>query len=776
MMFRLGARLVWRTGRESLARLVLITCAVAIGVALMLVVLAEFHGFQTANGKRCWECTSGTSLTGGALKPARNAELWNYGEDYFEGQPIKRLEVAALGPDAPVVPGIARVPAAGRYFASPALVRLLRSVPRDELGARFPGSFAGLVGPAALSGPDDLVIIIGRPAAELARLPATQRVDAIANATRVNTGAILYEYGFGMVAVSLLFPLLTLIGTATRLAAARREERFAAFRLVGATPRQVSVVASVEAFAGAAAGAVAGIAIFQPVQPFVARVAVTGSRYFPATVTPTTAEYVAILLGVPIAAIGAAMWSLQRVRISPLGASRKTTPAPPRAARLVPLVLGLAVFIAAPFVLAPQQQTAPTGQQYASLNTLLLPVLLAAELLTMIGLFMSGSWLTMQAARLVARSANGASGLLAARRLADNPKAAFRSVGGLVLAAFVGTAIAGIVPAINSGMQQSNGGKLDSILRVSFLDVSPNARPGASQAGLSPQLGAQMLARVRSYHGTAALPVYLSGATQTGNPPGPAGGACEGASDCAQTSGIVSCRDTRSFRFIVHCPPGATAAQVQFGLLLATNNLLTASLPLDSSAIAGTAASLAGSHVGEVLIRTSNPATLEKIRTLITAYTAAAGSSSVPETFGEVARARTALYTEIQTVVLAVVAVTLVVAACSLAVAAGGGLMERKRPFTLLRVTGVQLRVLYRVVLLESVLPLTLSALIAAAAGFGAAAAVVKTLGRSVGAAALPGHAYLLTLGCALVASIAVLLATLPLLKRITVPDEARFE
>jgi predicted lysophospholipase L1 biosynthesis ABC-type transport system permease subunit len=134
------------------------------------------------------------------------------------------------------------------------------------------------------------------------------------------------------------------------------------------------------------------------------------------------------------------------------------------------------------------------------------------------------------------------------------------------------------------------------------------------------------------------------------------------------------------------------------------------------------------------------------------------------------------LYTEIQTVVLAVVAVTLVVAACSLAVAAGGGLMERKRPFTLLRVTGVQLRVLYRVVLLESVLPLTLSALIAAAAGFGAAAAVVKTLGRSVGAAALPGHAYLLTLGCALVASIAVLLATLPLLKRITVPDEARFE
>jgi hypothetical protein len=776
-MFRFGVRLVLRTGRESMARLVLITCAVAIGVALLLVVLADFSGFQTANDKRCWECTSGTSLTAGALKPARNAELWNYSEDYFEGQPIKRLEVAALGSDSPVVPGIARLPGAGSYFASPALARLLKSVPRDELGARFPGTLAGLVGPAALSGPGDLVIIIGRPAAELARMPATLRVDAIATTTRVNTGAILYEYGFAMVAGGLLFPLLTLIGTATRLAAARREERFAAFRLVGATPRQVGVVASVEAFAGAAVGAVVGIAIFQPLQPFVARVAVTGSRYFPSTVTPTTAEYVAVLLGVPIAAVGAAVWSLQRVRISPLGASRKATPSPPSAARLVPLVLGVALFIAAPFVLAPQQKTAPTGQQYASLNPGLLPVLLAAELLTMVGLFMSGPWLTMQAARLVAKSANGASGLLAARRLADNPRAAFRSVGGLVLAAFVGTAIAGIVPAINSGMQLSNGGKLDNILRVSFLDISPNAPPDSAQAGgLSPQLGAQMLTRVRSYHGTAALPVYLSGTTQTGNPPGPAGGACEGATDCAQTAGIVSCPDTRSFRFIVHCPPGATAAQVQFGLLLATNNLLTASLPLDSSPISGAAASLDSLHVGEVLVRTNNPATLEKIRTLISAYTAAAGSSSSPETFGEVARARTALYTEIQTVVLAVVAVTLLVAACSLAVAAGGGLMERKRPFTLLRVTGVQLRVLYRVVLLESVLPLTLSALMAAAAGFGAAASVIRTLGSSVGAVALPGHSYLLTLGCALAASIAVLLATLPLLKRITVPDEVRFE
>lgn len=62
-------------------------------------------------------------------------------------------------------------------------------------------TLAGLVGPAALSGPDDLVIIIGRPGAELARMPATQQVDAIANTPRVDSSATLYQYGFGMVAV-----------------------------------------------------------------------------------------------------------------------------------------------------------------------------------------------------------------------------------------------------------------------------------------------------------------------------------------------------------------------------------------------------------------------------------------------------------------------------------------------------------------------------------------------------------------------------------------------
>jgi len=373
----------------------------------------------------------------------------------------------------------------------------------------------------------------------------------------------------------------------------------------------------------------------------------------------------------------------------------------------------------------------------------------------------------MQAARFVARTAKGPAGLLAARRLADSPKTAFRSVGGLVLALFVGTAIAGVVPAVNSGMVLTNGGKLNDVLRVSFK--SPSLADGGD--GLAQQPSAQLLRKVRSYPGTTALPVYLYG---------PQDGflTCEGNYDCAPSVGIISCRDAgSSFRFMVRCPPGAPAVQVRFGLLLVTKNLLSASLPLATTPVPdGAEASLRSLHMGELLVVTNKPATLEKIRTLTSAYTAVAGSSSVPQTFGEVAHTRAALLSEIETITLAVVAVTLVVAGCGLAVAVGGGLMDRRRPFTLLRVTGVQVRVLHRVVLLESVLPLVLTAVVAAAAGLGTAASILRTLGPREGWVTLPGHIYFLTLGCALAASLAVLLATLPLLSRITVPDEVRFE
>ena len=109
-MLLLGLRLTLRSGREALVRLLITAAAVAVGVALLLGVLAELHAFQANASQACWSCTTGAPVP--STLPA-HGELWNDSVDFYQGQTITRLDVAPLGADAPVPPGITRLPAPG---------------------------------------------------------------------------------------------------------------------------------------------------------------------------------------------------------------------------------------------------------------------------------------------------------------------------------------------------------------------------------------------------------------------------------------------------------------------------------------------------------------------------------------------------------------------------------------------------------------------------------------------------------------------------------------
>src|SRR5581483_3848222 len=102
-----------------------------------------------------WESTSGISLES-VLQPMSHAMLWHYSENIYKGQFIEQLDLAALGPNAPLLPGISKLPEPGQFYASPALSKLLKTVPKDELGDRFPGQQVGTIGQSALSFPNEL--------------------------------------------------------------------------------------------------------------------------------------------------------------------------------------------------------------------------------------------------------------------------------------------------------------------------------------------------------------------------------------------------------------------------------------------------------------------------------------------------------------------------------------------------------------------------------------------------------------------------------------------
>lgn len=117
---------------------------------------------------------------------------------------------------------------------------------------------------------------------------------------------------------------------------------------------------------------------------------------------------------------------------------------------------------------------------------------------------------------------------------------------------------------------------------------------------------------------------------------------------------------------------------------------------------------------------------------------------------------------------------SLPIAACSLAVSVAAGLTDRKRPFSLLRLTGTPLGVLRRVVALEAAVPLILVSLLSAGTGLVAADLFLHAqLSESLRP---PGGGYYATVTIAIVAALAIIAATLPLLERITGPEVARNE
>ena len=186
-----------------------------------------------------------------------------------------------------------------------------------------------------------------------------------------------------MVTLALLFPVLIFIATATRLAAARREQRFAAMRLVGATPRQISVVAAAEGCIAAAVGVVGGIGLFFLGRPALAAVPFSGKPFFPADLSLQWSQIALVAVGVPVAAALAAGLALRRVRISPLGVSRRAAPPPPSAWRLATLGAGVALFVAGLLATTHKSIGSPA---YPGL------------LIVMIGIVIAGPWLTVASA------------------------------------------------------------------------------------------------------------------------------------------------------------------------------------------------------------------------------------------------------------------------------------------------------------------------------------------------------------------------------------------
>ena len=801
----LGLRLAVSGGREAVTRLVILAVAVGLGVGLLLTAVAATNAVTSWNSRHAWFWTGTRQAAPGPA--AGVAPLWWHpASDIYDGQTISRFDVAATGASSPVPPGLSRDPAPGTYYASPALAALLRSVPAGQLADRYPGHLAGIVGDAALPSPSSLVIVVGRTPAQLATAVGSVKVTAIATTVPdgpggnvsispagkghrpqlppdFNPGGLKYtpadigipasgtDLILSVVALAILLPVLIFIGTATRLSAARREERFAAMRLVGATRTQVSVLAAVESTAAAVAGVAAGFAIFSGLRIPVAGIPFAGQPFFPGQLRLSLFDVIVVAIGVPVFAAVAARLALRRVNISPLGVTRRVTPKPPGAWRVVPLLLGLAEL---GFWEAHGHPASIQGQIQAFVTSFALII---------IGLFIAGPWLTMAAARLMARWTSRPGTLIAARRIGDDPRAAFRSVSGLVLALLV-TTVATIAIATQDAKNPTRFGNIaeSHVLTAQISESSAAARKG----GLGVRSGiadpgpatpaAPLAARLSAVPGVQGVLVVraVPGLTIPGRFENLGVNAFGGSTDGSVTpipAGVVSCAQLATVPALGRCPAGAATAEFPAdgfnGPLGFNANVDTYTWPAANVP----AAALPALGVDGINVATNGAtATVERARTLLEA--SVYPTVSPPSSYADIAARDNLRHSGYQQLANVVILVSLVIAGCTLAAGIAGGLAERKRPFSLLRLTGARLSTLRGVVALEGAVPLLTVAAVATGTGFGAAAMyATEAQNRPMVA---PGPAYYLLTAGGIIVSLAIIAATFPILTRITGPEVAR--
>ncbi|MEV0616897.1 ABC transporter permease [Nonomuraea sp. NPDC050404] len=443
----MNLELTWRLlkggGRRGMLGTWLTLGAVAVATALLLFAVAANFAFEARAERGAWrnpvpaasEAGKGTAGNeAGAAGDAVAIEASRY--DFVRDQAITVIDLAALKGKTPAPPpGLPRFPAPGEVWLSPALAALAKELPAAELAGRYPDP-EGVLGDEALVHPGELVAVVGH-APDSPAMTAKRSQDWIVGKPPVKVASLAgapsedaeaYQVLSVIASVLMVVPLLVFGGAAARLTVARRDQRLAALRLIGATPGQVVAMTVAEAVIVALAGALTGAIAFALAVPLLAGIEMQGGPWFVADLFPGPLVLAGVLVAVPLLVGLSAVAGLRRVVVSPLGVAKRETPPAMRFVRVIALLAALAAF---------PMMTRGTS----------VAIIAVALALAFLCINLAGPWVVGMIGRITAASARGPARLLAGRRLVDDPRSAWRTVSGVALTGFVAGFLGLLSPA-----------------------------------------------------------------------------------------------------------------------------------------------------------------------------------------------------------------------------------------------------------------------------------------------------------------------------------------
>ena len=716
-------RLVTAGNRGSQLRLAGIAGGITVGVMLLLLLWGASNGLTSRSERSTW-----TSLyTGQApVQVSNTTELTddqvaaNTNTDHFSGHIITRVNVAATPGSVVTVPGVGHALSPGSYFASPALAKLIDSVPADQLGARY-GTRVGMIADSALAGPDALVVVVGQTVPQIA---FADTATVLSHFTGYAFASVNYRTMAIIGGIAILFPVLLLIGIVTELGAAARAERFATIRLIGATPRTVARIAAVETGVTALVGAVAGSLLAWLLAPLAARLSIDGGSFFASDLQVDPLTTLVIVVATVAAATVVAWYGTLKAGIGPLGASRQRRERRPRILGLLPLVIGVAIMVVTTI---------------ASITKHGLPrtdiILIAGFVLTSIGMITAGPILTSWVSRLARRNASKAAGVIAMNRIRLHPRATFRAVSGLVIAVFMVSVFAAAITTVaHEAEPVADARHLPLSTLVAQIAFSPSATANALTAETRsleqvPGVGQVTLGSLYSDKDGLIFSAADTEALGLTAPPG---------STYVAVTGYLN-NEPAQIRAIDITDPHKLTPAV---LLIPTNGKLATIEQARTAAL-----------VGEVPLYGTPSTRVEQVDSnLLTSASKYADLAN-----------------------LGILIATLI-SAVSLAVSTTASILDRKRVLGLLRLMGMPVSTLHRIIIAETALPL--ATVFAGCIGLGFLMAWTLIAGLTEGrrTIAWPDPAYYAVLGLSLLLALAAVLATFRTARHNTSTVATRFE
>ncbi|MGW7440243.1 FtsX-like permease family protein [Streptomyces sp. NPDC054849] len=767
-----GARFAFGGGREGWTRTLLTGVGVGLGVALLLITTALPSALAARYERGDARSTTNSPTAG---QPGHDTLLITSADQEFRDRVIEGALLRAEGPDAPVPPGLEKIPGPGETAVSPALKQLLGSSEGKLLRERFDGGISEVIDDAGLIGPGELLYYTGSDQLRktgpqdyrVQRITAFSGDDGREELDPVLTLLVVLTF------VALLLPVAVFIAAAVRFGGERRDHRLAALRLVGADVRMVRRIAAGEALAGSVVGLALGVGFFAVGRGLVGSFTLRERSVFPADLDPSVWLAALVALVVPAAAVAVTLFALRGVVIEPLGVVRTATPRRRRIwwRLLLPLAgLGL---------LAPM---AGRGDDQVEFNRTQVS---AGVVLLLVGITALLPWLLE---RLVGQSSGGGpvSWQLAVRRLQAGSGAAARLVNGIAVAVAGAIALQILFSGVEADYTEATGHDPG---RAALSVLTPHGAEDRAD---------ELAGKISESEGVAQAVALtsLSAARHpdTGSRVSMTVGSCEALREVAV---LDSCKDGDAFLLTgtLERDPGVYGSRVKPGETLTVSPILTPeeskpfawTVPATASVVAGredptgrvrdgvlVTPSLAPrglAHAGStqvfVQLDASVPDALELARTA--AFRADRGSRTMTLTLAE----EDGGYAAIRTGLFFGSTAVLILIGTSLLVSQVEQLRERKRLLSSLVAFGTKRSTLCLSVLWQTAVPIALGLGLAAVVGVGLGAVLMRMAGRAVRIDWLP-VAEMTGVGAGLVALVTVL--SLPPLLRLMRPDGLRTE